>query len=108
MRIEVGEDALTSFHVRCVVGEKFDSVGARSSPIRNEPKKPVVHADQITCFCRGSHFDEAMREPSVSRTGSVTTRLLLCLGLFWEVRFPEPFMRRGRSVSSVMWDDWKP
>jgi hypothetical protein len=82
IRIEDGEDAFISFHVRSETGEWPFSQGAKISPRRREPKKDVVAAHQKTCFVNGSQGDLAILDPMVIRSGNVTTRRVLLDGWF--------------------------
>jgi len=71
--------------------------------MRKDPKKPVVQAAQMVCLVRESQSEFAILSPKVSRMGRVTTRRLLCFGLFCVERCVAPFMRMGNRMSSVMW-----
>jgi hypothetical protein len=105
--MDVGDDALTSFQVRSETGEWFVSVEAKISPNLRDPKKAVVAAHQMTCFARGSQSVRAIRDPSVIRSGKVTTRLVLLTGDDNDILLA-PFRRRAIVKSEVMWSAEKP
>ena len=72
----MGEDSLMSDHVRSDIGECEVSWDARSSPMRAEAKKAVVHAENTTCFEIGDHDVAAILCPINSKRGKVTTLLV--------------------------------
>lgn len=98
-RSELGDDTLTSFHVRSEMGEKDFSSDAKISPSLVEPKNDVSEAAHTTCLSSPGQSVAAMRLPKVIRSGNVMTRLVFGLERKLSLACWAPFRRMLDNLS---------
>jgi hypothetical protein len=100
MRIESGDEHLTSLHCRSDAGEKDFSCDARILPILVVPKNYVVAAAHTTCLSRAFHEVASILCPSMTRRGRVITLLVLVLELKLLLECSIPFSNKLDRPSS--------
>jgi hypothetical protein len=102
-RRELGEEQRTSCHRRSEAGENDFSADAKISPMRTEPKNPVVAAAQITCLSRAGQLVAAILLPRVSKRGNVIALLVLGWEMKLSLECSAPLRRSLDNLSSVRW-----